>query len=131
IDRPVVALAKPPHRAVAVDAHDERSAERRRPVEIGHVAPVQDVEDAVGEHQRPWQRCGTGREFLRPGDLRREARCSRNCHGCQTVYSRRRTTFCTPQVVLAISVAALASERLTMPMRYTTEFSVVTLTWPG
>src|SRR5256885_5802055 len=42
-------------------------------------------------------------------------------------YSKTRTTFCTPPVPRAASVAASASSRVTSPSRYTTPASVTTL----
>jgi hypothetical protein len=43
-------------------------------------------------------------------------------------YSKTLTTFCTPSVVRAISAASSPSLRVTSPRRYTTLFSVTTLT---
>ncbi len=53
IDRAVVSLAEQAHRRVAVDRNDERCTERSRLREVGHMAAMQDVEDAVGEDDRP------------------------------------------------------------------------------
>ena len=55
VDRAVVALALAAHRGVAVEGHHQRGAEGAGLAEVGDVAPVQDVETAVGEHQRAGQ----------------------------------------------------------------------------
>jgi len=69
VHRTVVALAETLHRRVGVERDDHRRAERARLREIGHVAAMQDVEAAVGEHQRARQRGDARRELFGGDDL--------------------------------------------------------------
>ncbi len=91
-----------------------------RLLEVGDVPAMQDVEHAVGEHERARQR----------GDARqRVARVERSSPGSaaraivspalmrQFVYSNSLTTRTTPDVVAAICAAASPSWRETMPIR--------------
>ena len=55
VDGAVIALALAAHGGVAVEGDDHRGAERAGLAEVSDVAPVQDVETAVGEHQRAGQ----------------------------------------------------------------------------
>src|SRR5690349_12932990 len=106
------------------------------------MAAVQDVEDAVGEHQRPGKRGEPAREVGGLADLFFEGRrlhffsavagtTGRQRLSPDLQYSNTFTTFFTPSVVRAISDAALASTSVTMPIRKTTLASVTTLTWTG
>ena len=52
IERAVGPLAQGACRGVRIQAHDQARPLGARLREIGHMAPVQDVEHAVGEHQR-------------------------------------------------------------------------------
>jgi hypothetical protein len=59
VDRAPGPLAQAPRGGIAVQRHQQRGAQRPRPREVGDVAAVQQVEHAVGEHERP-------RRFARP-----------------------------------------------------------------
>src|SRR5581483_2163036 len=122
VERTVLALAQATHGVIGIDRHHQRGAELPRLVEVGHVAAVQDVEHAVGEHERARQHRDAGDRFLRARDLGLEAGSRRH------TYSNRRTTRTTPEVFAARRAAASASWRDTMPMRYTTPRSVTTFT---
>ena len=50
-DRPARSLVGA-HRSIGVDADDQRVAERPRLLQIADMAGVQQIEDAVGEHDR-------------------------------------------------------------------------------
>ena len=53
IDRPLGAFAQAPGGGIAVQRDEQRRAQVARAGEVGDVAAMQDVEHAVGEHQRP------------------------------------------------------------------------------
>jgi hypothetical protein len=55
VDWTVIALALPLHRSIAVHTYDERSSQCAGLSEVGHMAAMQHVETAVGEHGRPRQ----------------------------------------------------------------------------
>ena len=77
VERAVATLAEPADRRVRVERHDERGAERARFREVSHVAAMENVEHAVGEHQRAGELLAALREFRRRADLRLESRDSR------------------------------------------------------
>jgi hypothetical protein len=74
VDRPAGTLAQPPRGAVAVQRDEQRRAERARPREIRDVSAVQQVENAVGEHQRPRGARRPARRLVRIQDLALEFR---------------------------------------------------------
>ena len=63
VERALLALAEASHRGVGVDGDDQRGAEPARLLEIRDVAAMQDIEHAVGEHERTRQR-GDARERI-------------------------------------------------------------------
>ena len=69
VDRTVVALAEHLDGGVAVDGHDETAAEAAGLGEVGDVAAVQDVEDAVGHDARMRTRGGALGELVPRADL--------------------------------------------------------------
>src|SRR5690606_3714820 len=69
VDRAIGILAEAPDRCVAVDRHHETGAQRPGFGEIGDVAPVQYVEDPVGEHEGAWQVGEQGADMQRVDDL--------------------------------------------------------------
>jgi hypothetical protein len=69
IDRAVVALAQAPHRIVGIGGDDQRRAQAAGLRQVGDMAAMQDVEAAVGEHQRPRQRSDALRQFAGRDDL--------------------------------------------------------------
>ena len=60
VDRTIIALALPLHRVIAVHTYDERSSQCARLGKIGHMAAMEHIETAVGEHDGPRQ-CGNTR----------------------------------------------------------------------
>jgi len=70
---------QPPHRGIAVEPDDEHVAERPGRGEVAHVAGVEEVEAAVGEHHA-----------LAGGTQRREARRERLHVGSQLRNPHRR-----------------------------------------
>ena len=58
VERALGALAQAAHGFVGVDRHDQRAAQLGRLIQVGGVPAMQDVEDAIGEHQ--WPRSGRG-----------------------------------------------------------------------
>ena len=76
VERTVGALAEAAHRSVAVQRHQQPRAERARAGEIGDMAAVQEVEHAVGEHQRPRQAGEPALERRGVVDLGFEARAA-------------------------------------------------------
>jgi len=69
IDRPAGALAQAPGGRIAVQRHHQRRAERPRAGEIGDMAAMQQVEHAVGEHQRARRARRPARRRVRIEDL--------------------------------------------------------------
>jgi len=59
---------------IAIQGHEQHGAERARPGEIGDVSAVQQVEDAVGEHERPRRGARPARRGGRVEDLALEGR---------------------------------------------------------
>src|SRR5690606_41290759 len=100
---------------------DEARPERARFLEIGHVSAVQDVEAAVGEHQRPRQRRDPRREV---GSVPHDLRARRG----QSRYSKSLTTRATPPTLAAAAPAVSPSARVARPIRDTTSFSVTAFT---
>src|SRR6185503_10811547 len=134
VDGPLGALAQPPGGRIAVQRHEQRRAQLARAREVGHMAAMQDIEHAVGEHQRPAELTGPAREVLGRTDLAFEG--GRLHFAGQTPSpalhrSKIRTTLITPPVLRATSTASAASCSVTMPIRYTTPASVTTFTWIG
>ena len=87
------------------------------------MAAMQDIEYAVREDERPRERLQPCRKFGGPADLALERRSVHRLRVAargrtdQSMYSNRRTTFCTPLVVRAIWVALSASDFFTSPIR--------------
>src|SRR4051812_3059741 len=145
VERPSRALAETARRGIAVQRHQQARAFGARAREVGHVPAVQDVEYAIGEHQRPRQLRQPAREPRRVADpgfeVRRRAQDLWRAGGgasrvLQTLssglqYSNTLTTLRTPPVVRASSTASSASGSVTMPIRYTTPASVTTLMCSG
>ena len=114
VDRSVFAFTETLYRCIGIQRDDEAPAERARLGEVGHVAAMQDVEDAIGENEGPRKRRRASANIDRRADLVFESRCGVDR---QFRYSNMRITRFTPLVVRATSVAASASARVTMPMR--------------
>src|SRR5438552_12474738 len=128
IQRALRTLAQSSRRRVAVDPDHKRLTQPTRTIEVGNVAAMQDIEDAVGKHHRSRQRG----EPAAQGRARRYLCGEAGCDGPgilhQSMYSNTLTTRCAPLVVRAISAAAAPSSCRTTPIRYTTPRSVTTLT---
>ena len=73
VDGPVVALAQALHRGVGVEGHHHGGTEGPGLAQVGDVAPVQDVETAIGEHQGMGQGGHPGGQLLRGANLGFEA----------------------------------------------------------
>jgi hypothetical protein len=123
IHRPARPLAQAPYRGIAVQRHDKRGAQGARARQVGHVPAVQEVEHAIGEHERPRQRRRPARGIARREDLALESGGAgaydrgRHTSSVGLQYSNIFTTLRTPAVVRAISTAAAASSSVTMPSR--------------
>src|SRR3954469_18817124 len=134
IDRPIGALTQTPRRRIAVQRDQQRGAELSRAREVGDMAPVQNVEHAVGEDERPAELTGPVREVLGRTNLAFEGgplHFAGQTPSPTLHRSKIRTTLTTPPVLRATSTASAASCSVTMPIRYTTPASVTTLTWIG
>ena len=64
-----VALAQALHRRVGIQRDNQAGAQRGSLRQVGHMTAVQDVETAIGEHQRPGQQGGTGSQLVGRADL--------------------------------------------------------------
>src|SRR6185503_11694577 len=69
IDRPIRAFAQAFDGGIRVQCHDEARAQRARLGEVCDMTPMQDVEDPVGENERPVQRAQAFVQFLGRDDL--------------------------------------------------------------
>ncbi|MNC86752.1 hypothetical protein D3C83_24270 [compost metagenome] len=69
VDRPVRSFTKFPGRGVGIEREQQARAQRARLREVGDVPAVEDVEHAVGEHQRPHQAGNARGEVLRTADF--------------------------------------------------------------
>ena len=72
VDRPVLAFAQAPGRGVAVGCDHEARAQGARLREVGDVAAMQDIENAVGEYQRAGEGCDPAGKLRRFAQLRFE-----------------------------------------------------------
>src|SRR2546423_2759317 len=138
VQRPIRAFAQAPGGGVTVEAHQQACPFGASAGEVSDVAAVQDVEDAVGEHQRALELAEPARELARIADLGFVGRgyCPALVRGRQSSsvalqYSNTLTTLRTPPVLRAMSTASSASASLTTPIRYTAPASVTTLRCTG
>ena len=74
VDRSIGTLVEPANGLVGVERGDEARPERLRLGEVGDVAPMQDVEAAVGEYQRAGKRPRSGDYINRGAELGLELR---------------------------------------------------------